>query len=379
MTYELDHAQIFSSTTYYNREMNYYNRGLTLVDLGGLEELYNGFWMSKDMSEEFRVSHTGKGSWQWTFGGFYKHFRDIDGLPDGYYFGFPGPPGSLPPGPYDVGGTSYDQTNSWSAFGDTSYKLFDRLTIGAGVRYFRDRESEYGTGTPPTPSQAGTFTSTDPRVYVQYQLTPDINTYVSAAKGFRSGGFNQYGYPPYGPESVWSYELGTKMRLLDRRLSVDADVFYSNYSDYVTLGLLPIVLFGTPTVANVYSNSGFVRIKGVEGTVAWRPVDEWTFSINAESLSAKFVEINAGTGYHVGEPVDLVPPYSFTGSVERGFRVAGKTGYARLDYSEIGRERDAGAGGIPPRIKCHPHAQSRYRSSLERESEARDLRRKSSQ
>ena len=29
-----------------------------------------------------------------------------------------------------------------------------------------------------------------PRAYAQFKLTPAVNIYVSAAKGFRSGGFN---------------------------------------------------------------------------------------------------------------------------------------------------------------------------------------------
>jgi outer membrane receptor protein involved in Fe transport len=72
----------------------------------------------------------------------------------------------------------------WRTFGDTSYKLLDALEVGAGMRYFSDSESSVNSY---PPNHTPSFSSTDPRVYGRYQLTPDINTYVSAAKGFRPG------------------------------------------------------------------------------------------------------------------------------------------------------------------------------------------------
>ena len=59
--------------------------------------------------------------------------------------------------------------------------------------------------------------------------------YAKVSKGFRSGGFLQGGaatavqIQPYGPESLLSEEIGTKLDLLNRRLRINADVFYSTY------------------------------------------------------------------------------------------------------------------------------------------------------
>jgi iron complex outermembrane recepter protein len=338
LTYDFDRIQLLSSSTYWNHSQTLYDNGYTLYDIGGLEEYITNLpFNEENFSQELRLSGTGPGPWQWTIGGLYKHFRDS--FNEQYYFGEPGPPGS----PLEGAGPNYyfenDLSNSQSVFGDTSYKLFDRLTIGTGVRYFTDREGSISTG---SAYQRATFSSTDPRFYVQYEVTPDVNTYVSAAKGFRSGGFNSFGQPNFGPESVWSYELGTKMRLLDRRLNVNADVFDSNYTNYVVVGTLPVG--GIPL--DIQHNAGSARIKGVEGDFTWRPVDDWTVSFNGEKLSAKFTEINIlGSVYHVGEPLDFVPPYSFNGSVERTFHVAGKAAYALLNYSEVGRQRYAASVG----------------------------------
>lgn len=335
LTYTLDTVQLLSSTTYFSHSLTLRNWGATFYDLGGLQDLYptDAYPKTNDLSEEFRVSRIGGRRWQWTVGGFYKRYSDTNVVP-AEYFAAPGPL----PSPAFTDYFQLSQSKSWSAFVDSSYRLFDRLTIGGGVRYFKDEESEFDTF---DPLERATFTSTDPRGYVRYQLTRNINVYTSAAKGFRSGGFNGFGLPIYSPESLWSYELGTKMRLLDRRLTFDTDVFYSNYSKYLVYGIVP---GPGGALFNTYSNAGVVRIKGIDSEVVWRPTDEWEFSVNGEILSAKFVEITApGSVYYVGERVDLVPRYSFATAIERDFELAGRAGFARLDYSEVGRERFAGS------------------------------------
>jgi iron complex outermembrane recepter protein len=335
LAYSFDTAQLVSSSTYWNHGQTLYDNGYTLYDLGGLAEYISNMpFTEENFSEELRLSRAAPGPWQWTVGGFYKHFRDS--LNQEYYFG-------LPDEPLDSAGPNFyfenDETTSRSAFGDTSYKLFDRLTIGGGVRYFTDRESSISTG---SDLQDASFNSTDPRGYLMYEVTPDLNAYASAAKGFRSGGFNGYGQPDFGPESVWSYELGTKARLFDRRLEVNADLFLSDYTNYVVVGLLPVN--GIPI--DVLHNAGAARIKGVEGDFTWRPVNDWTVSFNGEALSAKFVEINIlGSPYHVGEQLDFVPPYSFNGSIEHTFHMAGRNAFALLDFAEVGRQRYAASVG----------------------------------
>jgi outer membrane receptor protein involved in Fe transport len=92
--------------------------------------------------------------------------------------------------------------------------------------------------------------------------------------------------------------------------------------------------------ANTYSNAGTVRIKRVEGDVDWLPGDDWELSFNGEVLSSKFANIDVGgSQYMVGQSIDLVPAYSFTGSVQRDLHLAGKSEYVRLDFCDIRRQR----------------------------------------
>jgi iron complex outermembrane recepter protein len=280
------------------------------------------------LTDEMRLTSTGSGPWKWTLGGFFRRYTDAVDAPENY-FDFPGVPGTLP-APY--GSSQQLASKSWSLFGDTSYLIGERLTIGAGVRGFRETQhfNDYLAMT----AQEGDFHSVDPRFYAQFKLTDEINLYTSAAKGFRSGGFNSFSQPSYDPENVWSYELGTKMAFPESRIEVNADIFYSDYKNYQTFAPLP----GAQLVSAI-QNVGQGRIRGVEGDVSWRPAAHWRLQARGDFLDAKFIEINStSTAYLPGDRIDLVPEYQFTLSAENDSTWLGKKITSRVDYSQQGPE-----------------------------------------
>src|SRR6185312_14652216 len=253
-------------------------------------------------------------------------------LPYSYYFALPGVPGSPLPSPYGPISQS-SHSKSWSAFGDVSYQVLGRLSIGAGARYFRDEERLLASGV--AQAQTGTYTSTDPRFYIRYGLSGNVNVYASAAKGFRSGGFNQLGAPPYQPENVWTYELGAKMRLAEYGVSTDADVFWSDYGDYQIIGLPPL----PAQQLNITRNAGTARIKGVEASLRWSPTSAWKIGLDGDYIDGRFVKIDVlSSAYNVGDPLDIVPRYQLTASGERDFTWYGRAAFTRLEYSQIARE-----------------------------------------
>jgi hypothetical protein len=114
------------------------------------------------LTDELRLTSAGNGPWQWTVGGFFRRYTDAINAPVNYY-GVPGPASDPLPEPY--GSDIESSFKSWSAFVDTSYRLWDRLTVGAGVRGFR--ETQHFTDFLALTEQSGTFHSVDPRVYLQ--------------------------------------------------------------------------------------------------------------------------------------------------------------------------------------------------------------------
>jgi iron complex outermembrane recepter protein len=329
-------ANLLNSTTYISLYNVVKNEGLIGEDYAPPTPLFEAYYpvnalnaQNRVFSDELRVADGGHSPWRWTVGAFYRRYT-LSGLPFDAYFGLVGVGGpGLPASPVAFPAT-FLRSKSWSGFGDTSYLLFDRLTIGVGVRYFRDAQTTLALFN--TQEQAATFTSTDPRVYLRYGISRDVNVYASAAKGFRSGGFNSSGEPGFAPEHVWTYELGTKMRRFGGRMSLDADVFLSNYDDYQSVGLEPPP---NPSLLEITENAGTARIKGVEADVTWTPVASWRVGLSGDYIDARLVTINVGEPeYDVGDPLNLVSRYQATGFVEREFSWLDKAGSIRLDYSE---------------------------------------------
>ncbi len=140
------------------------------------------------------------------------------------------------------------ETTSYALFAQGNWILTDRWSLTAGVRYSHDsKDYRRTTSTFSTagPFLEGTFAfeasdswdSVTPLLSVQYQLSDDHMLYASAAKGFKSGGFNGRAnsaadVSAFDPETVWTYELGGKATLLDNRLRANYSVFFSDYSDF---------------------------------------------------------------------------------------------------------------------------------------------------
>jgi iron complex outermembrane recepter protein len=273
-------------------------------------------------TEELRISSTHDGAWNWTLGAFYKDRQTDQENIDAQV----GPTGGSPSAPFSLA-LDNQNSKSWAVFGDTSYALSARWEIGVGLRFFKDdRELFDGAVT-----QAGTFDSTSPRVYVNFDLTEDIKTYASVAKGFRSGGFNNLGKATFDPETIWSYELGTKMSLLDGRLGTELAMFYSEYTDFQISG----VLSPPAPPEQITSNGGDAQIKGVDVSFTWQATDGLVLGLNGNYVDTEIVKINLLSGSHiVGDRLDYVPQYSATLSVTQDFEWGAKPGFVRLDYSQ---------------------------------------------
>jgi len=338
LAYDFNAARVLNTTSYVDQNKRISNFGLTYVAAppgtpDGVYDIYYPFYTTTNhiLNEELRASSSGSGPWQWTLGGVYRDARYAQAGTE--YFSLPGPLPSL-----DFPFQTNIRSASWAAFGDTSYQLVERFTVGAGLRYFHDREENNIDG------QKADFHSLNPRVYVDLKLTDKANLYASAAKGFRSGGFNAQGtLPAYGPEQVWTYELGTKMSSLEGRLSAELALFFSHYTDYQVFGIPP-----PPALPNgLTSNAGSATIKGVDWSFSYRPADLWTLSLSGDYMRTEFTKIDvSATSHEVGDPLDLVPKYQVTVAVQRDFRLNGKTGLVRLDYEQQGQEtyRDRSIG-----------------------------------
>ncbi len=172
------------------------------------------------------------------------------------------------------------ETTSWAVYGDATWHINDRWDLNAGVRYTEDDKSLdynmpstggvlsgldgqiFGSITDGTVSESGKFTSTDPRLALNFHISDSVMLYASGAKGYKSGGFNRTVDPitgeilPFEQEDSTAYELGVKSMFWGGRAQLNAAVFQNDYQDFQ----LERLINGLPQVENV----GDVDVTGLD-------------------------------------------------------------------------------------------------------------------
>ena len=256
--------------------------------LGGLTVLSDGGY--SQFSQEVRLSGALLGDrLSWLAGALYLQSTDtIDAAELGTAW-------NGAPEPFLIADrTSKDSYSSWAGYVQADYALSQLFSLSAGVRYtaetrtlqmFDNRQQCVGvvTGdclnTPnlgrlsgdATPSRSdGQWT---PRFALTYTPGEALLVYASAARGWRSGGWDTRGAEaaailPYDPESVWTYELGVKSQWLDGRLSADLTGYYLDAADYQAPAMLERP-GGRPLF--VTQNIGSYQGYGLEARVAAAP------------------------------------------------------------------------------------------------------------
>jgi len=156
---------------------------------------------------------------------------------------------------------------SEAAFGEISFEIVQRLKATVGVRVEHavvEHQNQVSAGpldgltyaNQNLPDQIGNPVT--PRFALTYQYTDQDMVYVSAAKGYRAGGGNgatAIGNPlctpsltalglstvptSYSSDSLWSYEIGAKDTLFNRRLAIEASAFVIDWSNIQTSVNLP--------------------------------------------------------------------------------------------------------------------------------------------
>ncbi len=133
-----------------------------------------------------------------------------------------------------------------------------------------------------------------PKVVLGYDWFDDVRLYATWAKGFKSGGFNEFNVTSQNPfefetEKVTSWELGTKMDLFDGSAALNVAVFRQDATDLQLLTFLP----GSLTAQAV--NAGEARSQGVEVDSVWLPTTWFDVVATAAFTDSEFLEFKVGT------------------------------------------------------------------------------------
>ena len=111
-----------------------------------------------------------------------------------------------------------------AAFGQLALRVTSRLTATAGVRIGHSEHRDASIA-PPAFNDAASDTWSAPRFGLSWQLDGNNLIYLTAAKGYGSGGVYPLNPVAFPPDTLWSYEVGSKHDLLDHRLRVQAGLF----------------------------------------------------------------------------------------------------------------------------------------------------------
>ena len=265
-----------------------------------------------------------------------------------------------------------------SFFGEVYVDLLDgALELIAGVRRFEDdRSFVQRSDLPPVQdnvfvdgaNNSDSFSSTNPRFNIAYNISDDWMVYANYATGYRSGNFNagvsitaatNAGFPgdvtSIDPDEVTSIDLGTKFTVMDGRLSGELVYYQSDWEDSQGSISLP----GSPFIATLI-NVGDVEVSGFEYNLTLRASDALSFNLNGSKVDAEYENLTNGvaanTGLTVGGDVLGVLDRSLTASATytRPVSIAGQSlelmGYA--DYLYYGENTDAyGSGVVKPSNK----------------------------
>ncbi len=269
----------------------------------------------------------------------------------------------------------HNDTQQVAVFGQVDIDILPTLHLGLGDRYVKATETfaetgfgffEFGNaGTDGSIySQKATFSTSTPKLTLTYDLASQSTIYVSAGKGFRLGGattpntnvacvqgLDELGDKSapmtYGPDHLWSYEFGTKSLLFQKTLSVNADVYYIDWTAIQQSIVIPIC--GGQFNANV----GDAKAFGAELEIRYKPpvVPGLIVSANLGGEHAYITStLNAATA-GVGQDVLYTPKYTAALLADYGFPITSSlNGFIRGDYEYTGQSYGSFQVGTPQYI-----------------------------
>jgi iron complex outermembrane receptor protein len=296
------------------------------------------------------------------------------------YFGIPPEAGS------SVWRIDFDtQDRQLAAYAQTDFRITAKLKLTTGLRFSRNKmdfHADYAgaeanqngpLGLPvPLPisplysitSVSSTENATTPKIGLSYEIDDNNMVYAAAAKGFRPAGASQrlpltcdqdlidYGYVDssgdpaqplkYSSDTVWSYEVGTKNKLLGNRLMVDASAYYIEWKNIQTGLLLPNCAESFVNNIAQATSTGFdlaLQMNPFPGMLLSGTVGYNKSRFGAAGLSPGGVVIVGKDSFVPGSPA----PWVYSVSAQYDFSVGERRDlYVRSDFTHSNDQRRVG-------------------------------------
>jgi len=271
----------------------------------------------KQFSQEFQLQSREPSRFRWVAGLYYIHIGEqYDPTP--FFYG----------GTYSAGlGGRIEQTlfdtgnaSSYAAYGQGTLPIGQATTLTLGLRYTIEHRSVEANGEQlydnppfvrPIPGlplltdeplhKSDTFRELTWRASLDRHFSDEVMGYVSASRGFQSGGWNLQTpqNPAFGPERLDDFEAGLKYVDQSQRFRADANAFYYNYSDLQVSTITPI--------GSVTTNATSAEIYGLELQLDAQLDRRTDVTFGAQFLKTRFGRFPNATCTDFS--VDAVIPY----------------------------------------------------------------------
>jgi outer membrane receptor protein involved in Fe transport len=257
-------------------------------------------------------------------------------------------------GQYSVFQRNTHRDRQAAAYAQADFEILPRLKLTAGARYtIAQYEYEGFTAGPvyATDGRTDTAETTSrtltPKVGASFQADRNNLFYVSASKGVRGPGVAPpvgancaedaaaIGFDPFAtltvdPDSIWSYEAGSKNRLFGGRMAIDFSAYHIEWKDVQTLLSLPLCTIYTTL------NLGDAKIDGFDLAVSVRPLEGLSLGASLAYTNARYTtDIGGPDGTIIrqaGEPLS-VAPWSIQLNGEYSHPVGDAELYGRADFT----------------------------------------------
>jgi outer membrane receptor protein involved in Fe transport len=258
-------------------------------------------------SQELRLTSDFGGDWNFMLGGYWldyeadNHFTVYSSSLALYGQTF-----NLPESTHVFDNEARDVVlETWALFGELYYDINDKTELTLGIRYTDEKkETDQRTiyldflADPNAPggdylALEDDWQETTGKLNLNYHWSDDIMLYATAARSYKSGGFNPIdpnsplldpdqggdpGLAGFDPEFINSIEVGAKTRFFNSSLQANLTYFYYDYED------LQVSKFVSQTSVNENMDAD---LQGFEAELIWVPDEHWTLSMNLSWLDTE--------------------------------------------------------------------------------------------
>lgn len=303
---------------------------------------------TKDFTQEVRISSNGTHLFDWTVGGFYQNRKNDVTSEDVRADKVSGD--IITPNQIFYRREIFDKLEQYAAFGEGTFHPTSTIGLTAGIRYFHYNKTVQGytdiawtlIGAPARPlssvdsSESGTLL----KFNASWQATADMMLYATASQGFRPGGANQViglsaDLTPYKSDSLWNYEVGAKLGLLNRKLTLNLAAYQIDWTNIQVSGRT------TNGAFSFLSNAGAARIRGVEAEAFVRPMRGLQLTFSGNYIDPRLTEdqVNASVvaAGRVGDRIPYIPNWSGSAGAEYTAPLSSRFDFfARADFNYVG-------------------------------------------